>query len=100
MALPCSSSKRLMMKENKYDIVLMDIQMPVMDGYAASTEIRKFDTATPIIALTASISPDIQQKVINVGMNGFITKPFNPNDLYMALYENTINKSTKKILAG
>ncbi|MDE3143765.1 MAG: response regulator [Bacteroidota bacterium] len=88
------------MKENNYDIVLMDIQMPVMDGYDATTEIRKFDTATPIIALTASISPDIQQKVTNVGMNGFITKPFNPNDLYIALYENTINKSTKKILAG
>ncbi len=86
------------MKENKYDIVLMDIQMPVMDGYAATIEIRKFDTTTPIIALTASLSADIQQKVINVGMNGFVTKPFNPNDLYNVLYENTINKSTKKVL--
>ena len=80
------------MRKNKYDIVLMDIQMPVMDGYTATAEIRKFDTITPIIALTASISIDIQEKASDVGMNGFVTKPFNPNDLYSALYKNTIAK--------
>ena len=80
------------MKQNKYDIVLMDIQMPVMDGYTATQEIRKFDTITPIIALTASISIDIQEKASHVGMNGFVTKPFNPNDLYAALYRNTIGR--------
>ena len=66
---------------NKYDLILMDIQMPVMDGYTATEEIRKFNTTTPIIALTASISIDIQEKADTVGMNGFITKPFNPNEL-------------------
>ena len=83
------------MKQNKYDIVLMDIQMPVMDGYTSTAEIRKFDTTTPIIALTASISIDIQEKASQVGMNGFVTKPFNPNDLYSALYINTIAKKEK-----
>ena len=83
------------MKQNKYDIVLMDIQMPVMDGYTATEEIRKFDTSTPIVALTASISIDIQEKATQVGMNGFVTKPFNPNDLYAALYNNTIAKKAK-----
>jgi len=81
------------MKEFSYDIVLMDIQMPVMDGYTATSEIRKFDTQTPIIALTASVSIDIQGKVNTVGMNGFITKPFNPNDLFTVLYTHTIGKS-------
>ena len=68
-------------QSNEYDLILMDIQMPVMDGYTATKEIRKFNTTTPIIALTASISIDIQEKADMVGMNGFITKPFNPNEL-------------------
>ena len=84
------------MKEKNYDIVLMDIQMPVMDGYSATTEIRKFNKITPIIALTASISIDIQEKAVNSGMNGFVTKPFNPNDLFAALYQNTIAKKAQK----
>ncbi len=77
-----------MVKTNQYDLILMDIQMPVMDGYSATKEIRKFNTQTPIIALTASISIDIQEKAAEVGMNGFVTKPFNPNDLYSSIVTN------------
>ncbi len=77
-------------QQNKYDLILMDIQMPVMDGYTATQEIRKFDTKTPIIALTASISIDIQAKAGEVGMNGFITKPFNPNELYTIIKKNVL----------
>lgn len=75
-------------KNNHYDLVLMDIQMPVMDGYTATKEIRKFNTTIPIIALTASISIDIQEKATEVGMNGFITKPFNPNELFTIISKN------------
>jgi len=77
-------------KDNKYDLVLMDIQMPVMDGYTATRGIRLFDTTTPIIALTASLTIDIQEKAMDAGMNGFITKPFNPNELFQI-----INNSVK-----
>ncbi len=80
-------------KENKYDVILMDIQMPIMDGYTATEEIRKFNIETPIIALTASLSIDIQDRATTAGMNGFVTKPFNPNDLFLALYRNTIGKN-------
>ena len=69
-------------RENKYDLVLMDLQMPVMDGYTASAEIRKFDTAIPIVALTASASNDVKEKVMAVGMQDYVTKPFNPNELF------------------
>ena len=67
---------------NKYDLILMDLQMPEMDGYTASLEIRKFDTITPIVALTASASNDVKEKVHAVGMQDYVTKPFNPNELF------------------
>jgi signal transduction histidine kinase/ActR/RegA family two-component response regulator len=68
-------------RDNKYDIILMDLQMPVMDGYTATRKIRESNNTTPIIALTASITMDIQGRAMEFGMNDCITKPFNPNDL-------------------
>jgi CheY-like chemotaxis protein len=69
-------------QNNKYDIILMDLQMPVMDGYTATKKIREFNKTIPIIALTASITMDIQGRAFEFGMNDCITKPFNPNDLF------------------
>jgi CheY-like chemotaxis protein len=66
---------------NNYDAVLMDIQMPVMDGYTASKEIRKFNTEVPIMALSASVFMEVKSKITESGMNGFIFKPFEPEDL-------------------
>ncbi|SDS12232.1 His Kinase A (phospho-acceptor) domain-containing protein [Polaribacter sp. KT25b] len=68
-------------KENKYDVVLMDIQMPIMDGYTATKEIRKFNTTLPILALSASIFMEVKDKINEAGMNGFIYKPFDPENL-------------------
>ncbi len=68
-----------------YDLVLMDLEMPVMDGYQAATEIKKKKPDLPIIALTASATTDVQEKVFQIGMKHFITKPFNPNDLYNSI---------------
>ncbi|MEI8073353.1 MAG: response regulator [Bacteroidota bacterium] len=69
-------------KNIKYDIILMDLQMPVMDGYTATKIIREFNPTVPIIALTASITMDVQGRAREFGMNDCITKPFNPNDLF------------------
>ena len=68
--------------KNRYDLILMDLQMPVMDGYEATKAMRLKDKKTPIIALTANAFSDIKQKVLEVGMNDYITKPFDPDDLY------------------
>ncbi|MCK0191416.1 response regulator [Arenibacter sp. F20364] len=68
-------------RENDYDAVLMDIQMPVMDGYTASKEIRKFNTDVPILALSASVFMEVKSKIRESGMNGFIFKPFEPENL-------------------
>lgn len=70
-----------MVKEKHFDIVLMDIQMPIMDGYTASKEIRKFNRYIPILALSASVFMEVKNRIKDCGMNGFIYKPFKPEDL-------------------
>ncbi|WPD21952.1 MAG: ATP-binding protein [Candidatus Electrothrix scaldis] len=79
-----------------FDCVLMDIQMPVMDGYAACREIRKnpqFETL-PIIALTANVMSTDQEKSKEAGMNEHIGKPFNEQEMFsvMSRYIDTGNK--------
>lgn len=66
------------------DIILMDIMMPVMDGYEATLLIRQQETNkhTPIIALTASIMPDEMQKCLSVGFNDSISKPIIRENFY------------------
>jgi CheY-like chemotaxis protein len=68
-----------------FDIILMDLQMPVMNGFDAAVEIRKMpDTRKaniPIIALTASALFDIRDRVFNSGMNDYVSKPFKPEEL-------------------
>jgi signal transduction histidine kinase/CheY-like chemotaxis protein len=80
-----------MVKEKSFDIVLMDIQMPIMDGYTASKEIRKFNKYIPIIALSASVFMEIKDRIEDSGMNGFIFKPFDPEDLLNQIEEITSN---------
>jgi signal transduction histidine kinase/CheY-like chemotaxis protein len=70
---------------NQYDVILMDLQMPIMDGLTASREIRKLGSNIPIIALTASVSVDAETRAMESGMNGYLTKPFNPKDLFSAI---------------
>lgn len=65
-------------KTNKYDLIIMDIQMPKMDGFQATTEIRKLEGShnhTPILALTASNLPNDREKCFEVGMDAYLNKP-------------------------
>ncbi|RYD93406.1 MAG: response regulator, partial [Sphingobacteriales bacterium] len=76
----------MLAKTNDYDMILMDLQMPEMDGYQTTIAIRDLPgdkyQKLPIIALTASAMLDIQDHAFTVGMNDYISKPFNPNDLH------------------
>ncbi|POY34799.1 hypothetical protein C3K47_18345 [Solitalea longa] len=72
-----------------FDIVLMDLLMPEMDGYQATQKIRSFDgekyKSLPIIALSAAALVEVRDRVYNVGMNAYLTKPFDPHDLYLTI---------------
>ncbi len=70
------------LQAKQYDVVLMDIQMPEMDGYEATTEIRnKLKSSIPIIALTAHSMSGEKEKCLALGMNAFVSKPFDPKEL-------------------
>ena len=64
-------------QERRPDLILMDIQLPDIDGIAALRQIRAQPNldATPVIAVSASVMPDEQQKVVSSGFDAFITKP-------------------------
>jgi len=81
----------------RYDLILMDLQMPVMSGYDAAKEIRKSDKEIPIIALTAAAMIEDRQKVKAAGMNEHIAKPIEKEELYHVLlqYVNTEAKEHK-----
>lgn len=70
---------------NSYDAILMDIQMPLMDGYAATSEIRKGNTAVPIIALTAYALKDEKVKALSNGFNDYLVKPLTAASLRESL---------------
>lgn len=72
-------------KSEKFDLILMDLQMPDMDGFEATKEIRIMGLNMPIFALTANVFSDVKEKVLESGMNDYISKPFNPNELYSKL---------------
>jgi len=65
-------------KKNKYDLILMDIQLPELDGFEATKMIRKFDINTPIVVITAFAKLSEQINSFKIGCNDFITKPFRP----------------------
>jgi osomolarity two-component system sensor histidine kinase NIK1 len=80
-------------KNNKYDLILMDIMLPEMNGYEITIEIRKFEklneikNPVAIIALTANTYENDKEKCLSVGMNEYLSKPFSAQQLL-----NTIEK--------
>ena len=81
-----------MLKNKSYDAVLMDIQMPELDGYQTTLKIRhELQLNTPIIAMTAHSIVGEKDKCIAVGMNDFISKPFDPEQLYQKIVQQLSN---------
>lgn len=84
-------------QENKYDLVLMDMQMPEMDGYEAATIIRKkLNNSIPIIAMTAHAMTGEKEKCLELGMNDYISKPFKPDNLREKIAALVIRQEKEK----
>lgn len=75
-------------KENAYDLILMDINMPVMNGIDATKAIRTFNTKTPIIALTAVEVAQMRVTILEAGMNDIILKPYDMLDFHSIILRN------------
>jgi len=81
-----------MYEKSKYKLILMDLQMPVMDGYEATKHIRELDKEIPIIALTANVMKEDIHKTSEMGMNAHLNKPIDVEKLYKILYKYISNK--------
>ena len=74
--------------QQKPDLILLDIQLPIMDGYAVARELRKYETLTktPIIAVTSYAMPGDREHALEAGCSGYLEKPINP-DTFMTQIE-------------
>jgi signal transduction histidine kinase/CheY-like chemotaxis protein len=76
-------------KQQTFDLVLMDIQMPEMDGISATKRIREYEKSThghiPIIAMTARVMKEDRTRCLDAGMDGYVTKPINPDEVEAAI---------------
>jgi signal transduction histidine kinase/CheY-like chemotaxis protein len=75
-------------KQNEFDFILMDIQMPVMDGHEATRRLRDSDFTKPIIALSANAFKEDVEKSLHSGMDAHIQKPFSELQLFQAIHES------------
>jgi CheY-like chemotaxis protein len=73
------------LKNKKFDLILMDVHLPGINGTIATQQLRKFDTITPVIALTAISLNENREMLLSYGMNDVITKPFAPEDFYTVI---------------
>ena len=75
-------------REGKFDLILMDIHMPRMNGIEATKIIREFDQSTPIVALTAVEVAEMRKSILESGMNDIILKPYDVSQFLNTLFRN------------
>ncbi|WP_196918850.1 response regulator [Aquimarina sp. EL_35] len=80
-----------LVRENEYNVILMDINMPKLNGIGTTKRIREFDTKTPIIALTAVDVTQLNRQIVQAGLNDYILKPYNKNHLLEMIHRHVDN---------
>ena len=78
----------VMFNSSKHNIVLMDLHMPVMDGYEATKNLRARGEKIPIVALTASVALDVETQILGIGIDDIVIKPFIPDNLLRVILEH------------
>lgn len=84
-----------MVQQKNYDVIFMDLKMPVLDGISATKEIRSLKNLTQqpwIIAITATVLPEVKDVSLKSGMNDYITKPIQLNNLQNVLAKYEIER--------
>ena len=83
----------ILINDRKFDAILMDMQMPVVDGLTAAREIRAMPELgnIPIIALTANASDEDRKRCLDAGMNEYSSKPFKPHQLFQIINASVNN---------
>ncbi len=74
---------------SRHQLILMDLHMPVMDGYEATILLRRRGETLPIIALTASTPKEVESEAFAAGLNDVMVKPFSPDELYRVVLQHT-----------
>jgi len=87
-------------RKNAYDLLLIDLEMPEMDGTQAVAEIRKTDTQVPIIAFTAAVYDNMHEDLLRKGFTDFIPKPFRPEELHKKILQLTTYDQLQKFKYG
>lgn len=82
-------------KNNRYDLILMDINMPGISGLETTEKIREFNTLVPVIALTAVEIEEIRAAIVESGMNDIIVKPYDTSTFYQVIYRNISGEIVK-----
>ena len=75
-------------RKEAFDLILMDLNMPVMNGFDATREIREFNKEIPIVALTAVEIEEVRNEIFETGMNDIIVKPYDVNNFVQTIVRN------------
>ncbi|HMR82702.1 MAG TPA: response regulator [Niabella sp.] len=87
----------VLLEKDRYDMILMDIQMPVLNGYEVTHHVRRvMKMDTPIIAMTAHVLPGEKVKCLKAGMNDYLSKPFNEEELVHKIVRLAANNTSAK----
>ncbi|MGK0386900.1 MAG: CheY-like chemotaxis protein, partial [Patiriisocius sp.] len=84
------------MKASSFDLILMDLNMPITNGFDATISIRKFNNDIPIIALTAVEVEEVRNEIYVAGMDDIIVKPYDTNKFITTILENLVGERKEK----
>ncbi len=85
------------LERERFDLILMDINMPLINGFETTRKIREKGITIPVIALTAFDKQEVTEEAISAGMNDIMVKPFEPSKLFQVISNNIKNREKESV---